>query len=75
VHLFPNPAEDVLWVATEAPVLEARVITATGQVQAVDVLGGASGTWQVSVEGLAAGAHVLWLRTSNGVHTARFVKR
>jgi len=75
VHLFPNPADDVLWAATDAPVLEARVITAAGQVRSVDVQGGASGTWQVNVDELAAGAHVLWLRTPGGVRTARFVKR
>ena len=75
VHLFPNPADDVLWAATGAPVLEARVITAAGQVRSVDVQGGAGGTWRVPVGGLAAGAYMLWLRTPVGVRTARFVKR
>jgi len=70
VHLFPNPADDVLWAATDAPVLEARVITAAGQVRSLDVQGGSGGTWRVPVDGLVAGAYVLWLRTPVGVRTA-----
>lgn len=74
LHLHPQPAQDVLWLACDTPVLEVRAVAAGGQVFAPSVRSYASGTMEIDLAGLPSGMHVLWVRTAEGVRAERFVK-
>lgn len=75
IHLHPQPADEVLRVACDAPVLEVRAFTAGGQVLAPSLRTFASGTMELDLTGLPSGMHVLWVRTAEGVRAERFLKR
>ncbi|MEO8589915.1 MAG: hypothetical protein ABI432_11130 [Flavobacteriales bacterium] len=70
----PNPVADHLWVATDAPLLELRMIGMDGTVQRDLPFAGQGGTAEVDVSDLAPGVHAVWARTREGVRTARFIK-
>lgn len=73
LHTRPNPVVDRLWVATDAPVLELRIIGMDGAVTELP-FARFSGTAEVDVADLAPGAHMVWARTRDGVSTVRFIK-
>ena len=74
LQLRPNPVVDRLWVAAKEAILEMRVIGVDGAVQRALPFTAASGTAEVEISDLEPGAHMLWVRTTKGVSTARFIK-
>ncbi|HMC97718.1 MAG TPA: hypothetical protein VKG92_08700 [Flavobacteriales bacterium] len=73
LHMRPNPVVDRLWIATDVPLLELRIISMDGAVADLPFTAYGS-TTEVDVADLAPGAHVVWARTKDGVRTTRFVK-
>ncbi len=74
LHIRTNMVEDVLWFACDELVQEVRIIEAgSGRYAAVPFIP-RSGTIELDLADISAGPMVLWLRTSTGIRTARFIK-
>jgi hypothetical protein len=73
LHTRPNPVVDQLWITTDAPLLELRIIGMDGAVSDLP-FAAHNGTAQVDVADLAPGAYVVWARTKDGLRTTRFIK-
>jgi hypothetical protein len=75
LHMRPNPVIDRVWVASEDPLLELRIIGMDGAVERTVPFVQRNGTIEMNVSDLPAGAHLIWARSHAGVSTMRFVKQ
>ena len=74
IMLSPNPVVDRLWMTMDEQPLEIRIINASGVSERALPFTWRNGTTELDASGLAPGAHTVWVRTKEGVRTARFVK-
>jgi hypothetical protein len=71
VMLYPNPAENMLYLKSELTVKNANIINAAGQiVLTVDAKNG-----QIDIASLAIGVYTLQLTTEEGIVSKTFVKQ
>ena len=70
INIYPNPARDVINIATDQPISGAWIYNVAGQLVSTEY-----GTNQVDVRALSAGLYLLRVQTANGAQiTNLFVK-
>lgn len=75
LHLWPSVVQERLWVASDEPLLELRIVEMSGSMRHREAVTLRHGAMELDVSGLRAGAYVLWARSASGVVAERFVKQ
>jgi hypothetical protein len=72
VNIYPNPAQDVLQLKSDMPLIEVEIVDAFGKI--VNRYKPNSSNLQIPLESLNKGLYFIRISSTDGYYTRRFVK-